>query len=91
MSDEHEKLERRVGQLQKRLDRLVAQLTGALDMPGLGAVDDLEQRTAAAGEHQAVCLQTRESCQSAESVEVRRTPQRSSDVFQRCSNRGHPG
>src|SRR5918995_5236848 len=29
----------------------------------------------------------RESCETAESAEVRRSPQRSSDVFQRCSNR----
>jgi hypothetical protein len=32
-----------------------------------------------------------ESCETAESVEVHRSPKRSSDVFQRCSNRGHPG
>jgi hypothetical protein len=30
----------------------------------------------------------RESCETAESEEVRRSPQRSSDGFQRCSNRG---
>jgi hypothetical protein len=35
----------------------------------------------------AISLQIRGSSQTAESVEVRRSPQRSSDVFQRCSNR----
>jgi hypothetical protein len=34
----------------------------------------------------AISLQMRESCETAESVEVRGSPQRSSDVFQRCSN-----
>ena len=34
----------------------------------------------------AISLQMRESCETAESAEVRRSPQRSSDVFQRCSN-----
>jgi hypothetical protein len=33
-----------------------------------------------------ISLQIRESCETAESVEVHRSPQRSSDVFQRCSN-----
>jgi hypothetical protein len=35
----------------------------------------------------AICLQMPESRQTTKSVEVRRSPQRSSDVFQRCSNR----
>jgi hypothetical protein len=37
-----------------------------------------------------ISLQMRESCKATESVEVRRSPRRSSDVFQRCSNRSAP-
>src|ERR671923_29770 len=40
------------------------------------------------GAHSAIYLQIARSVRSAESVEVRRSPQRSGDVFQRCSNRG---
>jgi hypothetical protein len=38
-----------------------------------------------------ISLQIVRSVRAAESVDVHRSPQRSSDVFQRCSNRGHPG